>query len=404
MRKKLILFTVSFPYGDREQFLETELAYLGHFFEEIVIIPAFIPGKPRPLPENVWVDTGFAARSGNVTFASCSLLTKYLYQELLANPALVFSIRKLQKLVSFTGRGVALFRYLKRRYSADYVFYSYWFNGAVFASFLYDRKVHNISYVARAHGSDLYLEPNSGYLPLRRVVLGGITKLFPVSQNGYDYLQNHYRVNEDRIAVARLGTRDYGMIARMSEDQNSFHLVSCAHLTAVKRVDLTVRALAEVARKNMAITFVWTHIGDGPEYQAVKTLAQELLPDNVRANFPGGLPNSEVLAFYRDNVVDLFINTSRSEGIPVTFMEAMSCAIPVLALDVGGVSEIVNDTNGILLDKKADEKMIAKALHSLVNDKHRLAVRKKHARQSWETYYNADSNYTAFAKALSRLT
>jgi len=47
----------------------------------------------------------------------------------------------------------------------------------------------------------------------------------------------------------------------------------------------------------------------------------------------------------------LFINTSSSEGIPVSMMEAQSFGIPILAMDVGGVREIVGPQTGRLLQQ-----------------------------------------------------
>ena len=44
--------------------------------------------------------------------------------------------------------------------------------------------------------------------------------------------------------------------------------------------------------------------------------------------------------------VDLFLTVSANEGIPVSIMEAQSFGIPVIATDVGGISEIVNNVNG----------------------------------------------------------
>ncbi len=51
----------------------------------------------------------------------------------------------------------------------------------------------------------------------------------------------------------------------------------------------------------------------------------------------GGISNAEVFQFYRDNKVDLFVNASTSEGLPVSIMEAISFGIPSIATNVGGL-------------------------------------------------------------------
>lgn len=52
---------------------------------------------------------------------------------------------------------------------------------------------------------------------------------------------------------------------------------------------------------------------------------------------------------YSEHPVDVFINLSTNEGVPVSIMEAISFDIPIVATDVGGTSEIVTDETGILV-------------------------------------------------------
>ena len=59
--------------------------------------------------------------------------------------------------------------------------------------------------------------------------------------------------------------------------------------------------------------------------------------------------NEEVMEYYKNNLVDLFVNMSESEGLPVSMMEAMSFGVPVIAPDVGGIKEIVDENSGWLL-------------------------------------------------------
>ena len=55
--------------------------------------------------------------------------------------------------------------------------------------------------------------------------------------------------------------------------------------------------------------------------------------------------------YYNTYEIDLFVNLSTIEGVPVSIMEAQSSGIPVLATDVGSSKEIVDDDNGFLIPK-----------------------------------------------------
>jgi glycosyltransferase involved in cell wall biosynthesis len=55
------------------------------------------------------------------------------------------------------------------------------------------------------------------------------------------------------------------------------------------------------------------------------------------------------LDFYTEQPFDLFVNVSASEGVPFSIMEAFSVGIPVMATNVGGTGEIVNEQVGMLL-------------------------------------------------------
>src|SRR5262245_14937375 len=52
MQQELWLFTMRFPFGDGETFLENELPVLCKHFERVVVMPLFAEGKARPLPAN----------------------------------------------------------------------------------------------------------------------------------------------------------------------------------------------------------------------------------------------------------------------------------------------------------------------------------------------------------------
>ena len=77
---------------------------------------------------------------------------------------------------------------------------------------------------------------------------------------------------------------------------------------------------------------------------------------------------------------DISILTSISEGFPFTVLESMSCGIPVVATDVGGVSEAIDEASGFVCKPRDPEAIGAKVIELLTNDDLRMEMGKK-ARQ-----------------------
>jgi glycosyltransferase involved in cell wall biosynthesis len=89
-------------------------------------------------------------------------------------------------------------------------------------------------------------------------------------------------------------------------------------------------------------------VGDGPERHALEQLAKRARAD-LSIRWHGWLGKEDVLACYRR--AHVFVNPSSSEGMPNTVLEAMACAIPVVASDIGGHQKLVVDgETGLLFD------------------------------------------------------
>ena len=115
----------------------------------------------------------------------------------------------------------------------------------------------------------------------------------------------------------------------------------------VKRVHRILETLQQIVDINIE----WTHIGGGALKERLE-LDIEKLPKNIKVNLLGELTSTDIYKLYKENSYHIFVNVSESEGIPVSIMEASSFGIPVIATNVGGVGEIVeNGYNGLLLNK-----------------------------------------------------
>jgi glycosyltransferase involved in cell wall biosynthesis len=219
--------------------------------------------------------------------------------------------------------------------------------------------------------------------------------IFAISQKGIDYALATWKIpNKSVFKLARLGVNKQ---IRCEMNKNRFILVSCSNVIPLKRVDLIVQALAEI--KEYPIT--WVHFGDGPQLEEVKALAQEILPPNITVDFKGRVPNQEILTWYAENNPSLFINVSTTEGIPVSIMEAMSFGIPVIATNVGGTSEIVNDENGKLLLPNPDPIKVTFEINKFFNlDVDLFRQFSSSAFSKWDEIYNSSINFEEFVKKL----
>ena len=96
---------------------------------------------------------------------------------------------------------------------------------------------------------------------------------------------------------------------------------------------------------------------------------------------------------------DVMLNVSGSEGIPVTIMEAYEAGLPVLAYNVGGISEIMfGELSEYMIDDPEDLLMISKKICDIIDlsdDSYRIICEK--CRSRWNELYNESANYRQFA-------
>jgi len=274
------------------------------------------------------------------------------------------------------------------------ILYSYWGDKlAVLIPFL-RKTTPGFTSVVRFHRTDLYEEFKQGYIPFRSVLFPAIDHFIFISEDGKKYLTRKYLQWVHNQHLFRLGVPDQGINPQGKTDV--LHLVSCSYMVSVKRIPLLIAALMQ-----LDIPVKWTHIGSGSQWEEMNRLIEEL-PQNVEVELKGGLTNSEVVGYYKQTPIDLFINVSESEGVPVSIMEALSFGIPVIATDAGGTSEIVDNAVGCLLRVNTNATEIASAINDFYRQPYRETLR-VNARNRWMARCNAEQNYTIFADFLKSL-
>lgn len=270
--------------------------------------------------------------------------------------------------------------------------YSFWAMGAGLAVACLPRVSGTVA--VRLHRYDLY-EEVIGWLPLRGSILTRPDVLLPISRDGAEYLERRYPWRDRApVVVSRLGTVDHGLGAGPN-GHGVTTVVSCSSLTPVKRVDLIARAVASLSD---SVQVRWVHFGDGPLSAELHTLAERLGSDRLQIELRGHTQNDAIMDFYRDSPVDVFVNASESEGVPVSIMEAMSFDIPVVATRVGGVAEIVDESlgSGTCVPAEVTAAELADALWRVVK---RTDL---NARRTWQQLSNTDTNTKTLLEVLGR--
>jgi glycosyltransferase involved in cell wall biosynthesis len=144
-----------------------------------------------------------------------------------------------------------------------------------------------------------------------------------------------------------------------------FNFIMVGNLYPVKGVDLLLRAIRATLDKGFSKIHCRI-IGEGYLESELKELARELKIQDM-ISWEGGKKPSEIAGYI--NQGDCLVCSSRHESFGVALVEALACGIPVLATNCGGPSDIVNERNGILVEKENVEELAAGMISMLQESK-----------------------------------
>lgn len=155
--------------------------------------------------------------------------------------------------------------------------------------------------------------------------------------------------------------------------QDPITIGSAGRLFPVKDYPMMVDIAHEVCKKANNVRFVIA--GDGPERKLIK---QKIDNYGLESRFTMLGHIQDMNTFYQ--TIDIYINTSVHEGIPMTILEAMGYKKPVVGFLVGGLKEIITQgVEGYLVSKR-DPSIFAKALLELVENSGKLNIFGQNAR------------------------
>jgi phosphatidylinositol alpha-1,6-mannosyltransferase len=173
----------------------------------------------------------------------------------------------------------------------------------------------------------------------------------------------------DRVVVVRLALQlsappegDRATLRRRVGLEERMTLLFLGRLSHVKGPDVLMNAMSRglLEETNSQLVFV----GGGNMEDSLRETARSI-PEG-RVHFSGFVPHDQISHWL--GASDLLVMPSRSEGLPVALIEALSFGIPVVASSVGGIPEIVNAANAGWLVPPEDPRALEQALREALAD------------------------------------
>ena len=261
------------------------------------------------------------------------------------------------------------------------------------------KKIHKIPYVISLRGGDV-----PGFRPYDFRVYHKLIAPFLrlIWKNAFAVVANSNGLRELALAfdprfeitIIPNGV-DLDLYETEVREWSAPRLLSVGRLVYQKGLDLAMCALAGLKD----IRWEWHIAGDGPQMQALQSLAKELDVEG-RVIFHGWQAREKLIELYKQ--CNLFLFPSRHEGMPNAVLEAMASGLPVIASRIAGSEELVMDGETGFLVPSEDVESLGVAIRKMVND---MALREKMGAASYrrvEEHYSWETTARQYALLLEK--
>jgi len=211
-----------------------------------------------------------------------------------------------------------------------------------------------------------------------RYIIKHADKAIGISIASEKFIKHLYNKDNSKIFLLRNGidTKKFVKITRTKDIQNirkSLHLKNEKIIVYVGRLIYAkgVHDLLEATKDRNDVKVIV--IGSGNYDNKLRSISKNAI-------FLGQKNSDEIIKYL--SIADIFVNPSYAEGLPTSVLEAGSLGVPIIATDVGGTREIIDDEkNGFLIKPKDVDGLKTKITLLLnnpsVSNKFSLNIRKK---------------------------
>ncbi len=175
-------------------------------------------------------------------------------------------------------------------------------------------------------------------------------------------------------------------------------VVGClARFDAVKNLPLLVQAVALLHARRPELNLHLILAGDGAEADAVRAQVVSARLES-RVHLPGMINDPAALL----GVLDACVLASRTEGTPMSLIEAMALGVPVLATSVGGIPELLGQGSAGRLVAPGDAESLAEGLMQLHDEVETTRMLARAARERIERVYDINAVTDRYLECYAR--
>lgn len=323
------------------------------------------------------------------------------FRELWRRPRFVWELMReglLRRMRSLESQGENLWCFLAGFYLAECcrrdgitLLHSPWCNGSGTAVWIASR-LTGIPFALTGRAGDIY--PPDGVLDEK---LRDASFVRTNNKVNVTYLASHCPPGEgDKVKLVYNSltlVRRGESVLRM---QPPYQLLAIGRFVRTKGFDILLTALARLQREGFPCHL--TLLGDGRLRHSLKAQIQRLRLES-RVTLAGFVPNDRILDYILASdmlVVPCVIHTSGGrDGIPNVIMEALSNCLPVIASNVSGISEVIEDGVTGLLVPQRDPAALSEAIKHMASDRDAARRMAEAGRERVERMFDAETNIQA---------
>ncbi len=255
-------------------------------------------------------------------------------------------------------------RFIKNRWGAPKLVHSYIVIRGGLAGWWLSRK-WKLPFVLTENWT-IYYETDPGYLPGRprsfrwavRRVFNSVSHFLPVTLHLYQRVERLIKPVPFSVVPNVVDTGLFFPVKKV--ESTGYRFVHVSTMIYQKNPEGLLRSFKIVQQQNPQATLLMV----GPYDAAVKEYATALGFSEKTVRFAGAVSYKKVAEMIQS--ADALVLFSRYENLACVILEALCCGVPVVSTNVGGIAEVINESNGLLVENGNEAQLIG-ALQKMID-------------------------------------